>query len=108
MKIIDPSLEILMEAGAKRGRLSFQDRICVLVARAEGFTCISNDKRVRTACREESVPTLWGLELLVELVAARALPPESAREIAKQIVESNKQMDPAVYRRFLKRIGIKG
>ncbi len=108
LKIIDPPITTLIEAGAKRGRLSFQDRICVLVAKVEGFTCVSNDRRVRTACDEAGVPTLWGLELLVELVAARALPAEGARDIAKQIVDANKRMDAALYPRFLKRIGLKG
>jgi hypothetical protein len=39
-KVIEPSVEMLLTAGAKRGRLSFQDRICVLVAKQEGFTCV--------------------------------------------------------------------
>jgi hypothetical protein len=98
LKVIDPPLEMLLEAGAKRGgRLSFQDRIYVLVAKAEGFTCVSNDRSVRSACEADGVPVLWGLELLVELVAARALPLESARDIAKQIVDANKRMDPTLY-----------
>jgi len=88
------------------GRLSFQDRICLLVAKEGGFTCVSNDRRLRMSCEAEGVPVLWGLELLVELVAARAIPAEAARDIAARIVSANRRMDPNVYARFLKRIGL--
>lgn len=108
LKLVEPTLEMLVEAAAARGRLSFQDRICVLVARAGGFTCISNERPLRAACAAEGVPVLWGLELLVELVAARALPAESAREVAGQLMATNRRMDPNVFDRFLKRIGLAG
>lgn len=97
---------MLIEAGAARGRLSFQDRICVLVARAGSYTCVTNDRSLRSACTAAGVPVLWGLEILVELVAARALPAESAREIAAQIVAANTRMDASVFERFLERIGL--
>lgn len=107
LKLVEPTLEMLVEAGAARGRLSFQDRICVLVAKAGTFTCVSNDRRLRAECETEGVPVLWGLELLVELVGVRALPPEAARDIASQIVSANKRMDPSVLARFLAKIGVK-
>jgi predicted nucleic acid-binding protein len=106
LKLIEPTLEMLVEAGAARGRLSFQDRICVLVAKAGGFTCVSNDRSLRATCTAEGVPVLWGLELLVELVSARALPAESAREVATQIMTANKRMDAALFDRFLEHIGL--
>lgn len=107
LKIVEPTIEMLLDAGARSGRLSFQDRVCLLVAKDGGFTCVSNDGALRTACKAERVPVLWGLELLVELVAARAIPAEGAREIAACIVTLNGRMDPSVFARFLKRIGLK-
>jgi len=106
LKLVEPTIEMLLDAGAARGRLSFQDRICLLVAKEGGFTCVSNDRRLRMSCEAEGVPVLWGLELLVELVAARAIPAEAARDIAARIVSANRRMEPNVYARFLKRIGL--
>jgi hypothetical protein len=34
IKLFEPSLEILAQAASVRGRLSFQDRVCLLVAKA--------------------------------------------------------------------------
>src|SRR6478735_4229471 len=44
IKLFEPSLELVAQAASVRGRLSFQDRVCLLVAKAEGWTCVSNDK----------------------------------------------------------------
>lgn len=106
LKLVEPTLDMLVAAGAARGRLSFQDRICVLLAKAQGFTCVSNDRSLRSACAKEGVTVLWGLELLVELVAARALPPESARDVATQILAANRRIEAGVLERFLERIGL--
>lgn len=106
LKLVEPTLDMLVAAGAARGRLSFQDRICILLAKAQGFTCVSNDRSLRSACAKEGVTVLWGLELLVELVAARALPPESARDVATQILAANRRIEAGVLERFLERIGL--
>src|SRR4051794_23790978 len=47
IKLFEPPLEMLVAAAAQRGRLSFQDRLCVMVAKANGWTCVSNDRRLR-------------------------------------------------------------
>jgi len=53
VKIIIPEIEDVLEAGTGRGQLSFQDRLCLLVAKREGFTCVTNDKFLRNACETE-------------------------------------------------------
>jgi len=72
IKIYEPSLEIAAAAAMKRGRLSFQDRLCLAIATAEGWTCVSNDKQLRAACDAAKVPVLWGFQVLAMLVDARA------------------------------------
>lgn len=108
IKIYEPSLEIAAAAAMKRGRLSFQDRLCLAIATAEGWTCVSNDKQLRAACDAAKVPVLWGFQVLAMLVDARALSVADARTIATSIAASNKRIGHAVLTRFLAKLGTKG
>jgi hypothetical protein len=83
--VVEPTLEQLLEAGAERGRLSYEDRLCLVVARDAGWRCVTNDRRLRAACRAASVPTMWSLELLLELVLTGQFPPDEARAIAQAL-----------------------
>jgi hypothetical protein len=59
--VVEPELEQAVAAGARRGGLSFEDRLCVIMARDRSWTCVSNfSGAVRKACGVESVPVLWG------------------------------------------------
>lgn len=107
LKLFEPTLEMVMEAAAERGRLSFQDRLCLVVAKANGWTCVSNDKQLRSICKSSGVPVMWGLELLALLVEGGALSAASARDIGKSIAASNKRIGAAVIARFLTRIGVR-
>lgn len=108
IKIYQPSLEIAAIAATKRGRLSFQDRLCLAIATAEGWTCVSNDKQLRAACEAAKVPVLWGFQVLALLVDARALSAADARTIATSIAASNKRIGRAVLARFLAQLGTQG
>jgi hypothetical protein len=107
IKLFEPPLEMVAAAAAKRGRLSFQDHLCVLVAKANGWTCVSNDRRLRESCVAESVEVMWGLELLALLVERKALSATAARDLAKTIAESNKRIGRQVMLRFYARIRVK-
>lgn len=108
IKLVEPSFNILVQAAAVRGRLSFQDRLCLLVAKAHGYVCVSNDKQLRASCEAEGVAVMWGFEVLALLVEARALPPADAKDLAEKIAASNRRIGPSVLTRFFKRIGVKG
>ena len=107
IKLYEPSLEMAAAAAAARGRLSFQDRLCLAISKAEGWTCVSNDKQLRSHCEAERVPVLWGFEVLALLVEARALKSTAARDLAKKIAANNKRIGRQVLSRFLARIGVK-
>ncbi|HYX23720.1 MAG TPA: hypothetical protein VFC23_06160, partial [Thermoanaerobaculia bacterium] len=81
--------EQLLEAGKGTGRLSFNDRICLILARDGGWTCVTNDRALRKACDGISVPVLWGLELMLDLIADGHLTPESALQAARTIQAAN-------------------
>ena len=88
--LVEPSLEQFVAAGeAERGRLSFTDRLSLIVAHDSGWTCVTNDRALRKACRERRVPVWWGLELMLALVRAGELAPDAALAVARAIHEDN-------------------
>ncbi len=69
--------------------LSFQDRLCLLIAKREGWICVTNDTALRRACSDSGVPILWGLQFLLELVEAQVVTREEALDCARAISDSN-------------------
>lgn len=39
LRVVQPALSVFTAAARKRGRLSVQDHLCLLLANAEGWTC---------------------------------------------------------------------
>lgn len=87
--VVEPDLPQLIEAATKRGPLSTQDHLCLIVAKADGSTCITNDAALRKACNEHGVPVLWGLQLMTELVRLVQLSAEDAVAVARDIHANN-------------------
>lgn len=104
LQVYEPAFEQMAEAASRRGRLSFQDHLCLAVARTEGMTCVTNDVALRTQCTDENVEILWGLELLVLTVKQGGIPATAAAEIGTAICEMNPRMGKAVFARFLKEL----
>lgn len=109
IQIVEPSLEQLLEAGtAEPGRLSFNDRLILIVAHERGWSCVTNDRALRRACGERGVPVRWGLELMLALVRAGDLEADAALAVARAIHESNTRHLTAEvldrFRRALERI----
>lgn len=104
--IEEPSLDQLLQAAAQRGGpLSFQDRLCIIVAHASGWTCVSNDKSLRRECDRIGVPVLWGLELMVQLVDRGQLTPKQASKTAQAIGSANpRYITKGVLTRFETRV----
>jgi len=89
LKIVEPTLEQLLEAGERRGRLAHDDRLCLILARDNGWVCITNDKALRAECAEENVEVLWGLEPMLTVVAEGELSAEEAEAVAWSIHKTN-------------------
>lgn len=49
IQIVEPPLALLQAAEVKRGALSVQDHLCLLMAKTNGWTCVSNDTALRRA-----------------------------------------------------------
>ena len=103
--VVEGTLEQILEAGAGGGGLSFPDWMCLILARDEGWTCVTNDGRLRRACVDEGVDVLWGLQLMVKLVEAGELAPTKAVEVAEAIGETNPWVSKRVIARFREQVG---
>ncbi len=66
--VVEASLDVLTAAANTRGSLSFEDRVSLLLAVENGWTCVTNDKVLRGACEAEDVAVRWGLELMLDLL----------------------------------------
>jgi predicted nucleic acid-binding protein len=104
LAIVEPTLEIMTIAARRRRGLSFQDHLCLLLAKKHEWTCVSNDARLRRACTEDGVGVLWGLELVARVVEARGLSPKAAIELANQMAAVNRYLTRSVIQRFVERV----
>jgi hypothetical protein len=83
--------------------MSVQDRLCFLLAKAYGWTCVSNDGALRRVCLAEGVELLWGLEMMGLAVEAGALPGDVAEAVARVIQESNPYVTEEIVAAFVAR-----
>jgi len=81
--LVEPDLDHMFLASQDRGPLSFQDKLCLILAKEYGWTCVSNDKSLRRKCQSEEVPVIWGIELICILVEAGGLPVDQAKDVIK-------------------------
>jgi hypothetical protein len=88
--LIEPEMEDAIFAGSQSpGPLSFADWLCLLTAKRHGFICVTNDTCLRRGCKRESVPSLWGLELILELHKAGGISTEEAESVARSMQQTN-------------------
>ncbi len=104
LTIIEPTLGMMTAAAQGRRGLSFQDHLCLLLAKEGAWTCVSNDGRLRAACAEDGVGVLWGLELLAQVVEAGGLPVEAGIELAERMASANAYLTETVVARFVRRV----
>ena len=106
LTLVEPDLAHFAAAAELSRRLSEEDRICLVVAREEGWTCVTNDRALRRECDAARVEVIWGLELLALTVEAGACRRPAAAALARAIAENNPtHITAAVLERFLRRIG---
>ena len=104
LDIYDPSIECLAEAARMPRPFSEFDWLCLILARDNGWTCVSNDKKLRSQCAAEGVKTKWSLEPLLMLVEKKRLTKARAEKIAKEMAEQNRFLGSQVFARFISRI----
>lgn len=102
LQLVDPSMEQLDEVAENLPGLSFEDRLCLVMARDGGLTCATNDRRLRKECHCHGIRLMWGLEIMISLVHSALLDPEHAVRIGRQIQSNNPHhITPAIIERFI-------
>ncbi len=89
IEVVEVTTEQLVQASESESRVSFNDRLCLIACRDEGWTCVTNDGALRRLCEHHGVATRFGLGLMVDLVAIGVLTRRRALAIARQIQASN-------------------
>lgn len=102
--IVEGTLDQLVEAGARLGRLSFADRVCMILARDNGWTCVTNDGRLRRECESVGVPVRWGLQLMLALVDCGAMTADAAIVVAEAVGRTNPHMKTEVVVAFVRKV----
>lgn len=106
IEVVEVETEQLVRASEVESRVSFNDRLCLIACREEGWTCVTNDSALRRLCERHGVATRFGLGLMVDLVAVGALTRRRAMAVARQIQASNPlHINERVTQRFLEALG---
>ena len=78
------------------GPLSFQDRACLMLSQEMGWTCVTNDQKLKKACTHEQVSTLGGFGLLNLLVQNKILTIEEGVIAITAIGRGNNWISPSL------------
>ena len=106
IEVVEVETEQLVRATEVESRVSFNDRLCLVACREEGWTCVTNDGALRRLCERHGVTTRFGLGLMVDLVAVGALTRRRAMAVARQIQASNPlHINERVIQRFSEALG---
>ncbi|MCD8536260.1 MAG: hypothetical protein LRY56_01585 [Burkholderiaceae bacterium] len=89
LTVVQANLAQLSEASERGGPLSFEDKLCLVLARQNGWVCLSNDGPLRRACKAQGVMVVWGLEIMLNLVGRNLLAADRAIEVAWAIHAMN-------------------
>lgn len=105
IEVVEVETDQMLRAVDVASSVSFNDRLCMVVCRTKGWTCVTNDGALRRLCERHGVETRFGLGLMVDLVAAGALTRRRALAVARQIQESNPlHINERVLDRFIARL----
>ncbi len=89
LTIVEGTLAQMTEASQRGGPLSFEDKLCLILARDNGWACLSNDGPLRDACKAQGVSVVWGLEIMLQLVDAGHVSAAEVIEVAESIHSIN-------------------
>ncbi len=107
LSVVEPEIELVIEASARRGGLSFRDRMCLLFSRNTPGTLYTNDRALFNAAESDGVEVRWGLEILLDLAAASQIDHADAAAIAQRICDRSRfPSDPLIaeFRRRLRHL----
>jgi len=89
LDVFYPAIDIIYNAANIKNALSFQDNICLMEARKNGWAVITNDRKLKELCEVESIETYWGLQVLMLMVTKGIMTKEVAMNTAAKIADVN-------------------
>ncbi len=105
LEVVEVETEQMLRAAEVETDVSFTDRLCLVVCREEGWTCVTNDGALQRLCKRHGVATRFGLGLMVDLVAASALSRRRAVSVGHRMQVSNpRHINTRVLARFHKEL----
>ena len=105
--IVEPTIEQLSWAAEQEFSISFQDKICLTLARDYNWTLFTNDKALRKRCETENIKLIWGVELICLLCESGGLDKGSARNIILALHDNNPLfITKEIVKRALVRLGM--
>lgn len=104
LNIFEPTLKQLIEASERGGTLSFEDKLCYIIARDKEWTCVTNDKALHKKCREENVSIAWGPDLMLWLNREGLLSKAEAQNIVNKIKDKNTYIEPEIVSKFIEKL----
>lgn len=109
LTIVEGSLAQMTEASQRGGPLSFEDKLCLILARDNGWSCLSNDGPLRDACKAQGVSVVWGLEIMLRLVEPGHASAAKVIEVAESIHLINPlYITQKIVRAFRRKAQLKG
>jgi hypothetical protein len=86
--------------------LSKADRACLHYVLERGWTCIVNDRRLRSECIKQGGTVVWGLEMLLILASERRITKARARRIATRIKADNPLITGSIIDDFIDKLKV--
>lgn len=99
--IFEPTLDQVTQAAQQPFGLSFQDQLCLLIAKENHWVCATNDKQLRIQCEAGSVEVIWGLDIMLILNKQGFLERAEATKTAEKIAEINRYIGKEIIRQFI-------
>lgn len=104
ISIFEPTLGQVINAAKRPFGLSFEDQLCLLIAKEQGWVCATNDKQLRGQCDKDGVEVIWGLEIMVLLNKEGYLDRAEAEKIAEKIGENNRYIGKELVKKFVAKL----
>ena len=105
--IVEPTMEQLIWAAEQEFSISFQDKVCLRMAKDHNWALVTNDKALRKRCAPENIVLIWGVELICMLYEYGGLHKNDVRKIIWDLHNNNPlYITKDIVNRALTRIGI--
>lgn len=101
INIFEPTIDQLVQAAQKPFGLSFEDQLCLLIAKENGWVCATNDKQLRVQCEAGNVEVIWGLDIMLRLNKQGFLDCAEATKTAEKISEINRYIGKEIIKQFI-------